>query len=187
MFGKKKNIVNEQDELNAIENLKAGSAEAFQLLYNKYQSNIYRFCLKMLGDTAVAQDAFQETFIKVYENRKNFKGEQFVPWLYTIARNVCYNAIRAKKEHEAFDEIYHGQMKAPEGDIGMKEFIEKAISSLPVSLREALLLREYEECSYQEVADILGIDLSLAKIRVHRARLLLRKMLTPLVRELNES
>ena len=97
------------------------------------------------------------------------------------------NVIRARIEHEVFDEVYHGGMRAPHEDVGMKEFIDKAIASLPVALREAVILREYEERSYQEIAEILDIDLSLAKVRVHRARILLRKMLTPLVREIDES
>ncbi len=75
----------------------------------------------------------------------------------------------------------------PNSDIGMREFIEKSIAQLPVTLREALILREYEERSYQEIADILGIELSLAKVRVHRARLLLRKMLQPIMKEIHET
>lgn len=187
MLDDNKNIANDPELLDALENLRKGSAEAFHLLYNKYHHNIYRFCLKMLGDTAMAKDAFQEVFIKVYENRKSFHGSNFSSWLYTIARNTCINAIRNKKGHESFDEIYHGEMRAPDGDIAMKDFIDNAIESLPVTLRESLILREYEDCSYHEIAEILDIDLSLAKVRVHRARLLLRKLLTPLVKELNES
>lgn len=187
MFKTKSYNTGEDEIRKAAEDLKKGSAEAFHLLYDKYQLSIYRFCLKMLGDSALAKDAFQETFIKVYENRKNFRGANFAAWLYTIARHTCLNTLRSKKEFEIFDEVYHGQIKMPDEDIGMKDFIEKSVASLPVLLREALILREYEECSYQQIAEILDIDLSSAKVRVHRARLLLRKMLTPLVKELNES
>lgn len=187
MFKTSKHIASDDELIQAAEDLKKGSAEAFHILYNKYQQNIYRFCLRMLGDSMLAKDAFQEIFIKVYENRKNFRGNNFAAWLYTIARNTCLNHIRARREHEVFDEIYHGEMRAPQNDIGMRQFIEKSIAQLPISLREALILREYEERSYQEIADILGIDLSLAKVRVHRARLLLRKMLQPIVKEINET
>ena len=187
MFKSRQNKATDDEIQIAVDNLKKGSAEAFHLLYDKYQQNIYRFCLRMLGDSSLAKDAFQETFIKVYENRKSFRGVNFSAWLYTIARHTCLNIIRSKKEHEIFDEIYHGPMKTPESDVGMRDFIERSIASLPVAMKEALILREYEECSYQEIADILGIDLSLAKVRVHRARTLLRKLLTPLVKELNES
>lgn len=187
MFRSSKHIADDAEIAQATENLKKGSAEAFHILYNKYQQNIYRFCLRMLGDSVIAKDAFQETFIKVYENCKSFKGNNFAAWLYTIARNTCLNYIRARKDHEIFDEVYHGQIRYQTSDIGMREFIEKSISQLPITLREALILREYEERSYQEIADILGIDLSLAKVRVHRARLLLRKLLQPIVKEINEA
>lgn len=186
MFKKKRNIADDDDLNRASENLKQGGAEAFHILYNNYQQKVYRFCLRMLGDPDAARDAFQETFIKVFEHRKDFRGSNFAAWLFTIARHTCLNSIRSKKEHEVFDEVYHSSGSGSESDIGMKEFIQQSISQLPVALREALLLREYEECSYQEIAVILGIDLSLAKVRVHRARLLLQKLLQPLVKEINE-
>lgn len=177
----------DSDLLGTVESMKQGSAEAFRLLYDKYKDSVYRFCVRMIDDRILAKDAFQEVFIKVYEARSQFKAGSFSAWIYAITRNICINHLRARKEYETFDEGYHVPMKASDGDIGLKDFIEKAIAQLPISLKEALLLREYEECSYQEIADILDIDLSLAKVRVHRARTLLRKLLTPLVKELNES
>ena len=69
----------------------------------------------------------------------------------------------------------------------MKEAVSDAIALLPVSLREALILREYEEYSYQEIAEILNIYISLAKVRIFRARGILRKILTPIHKEIYES
>lgn len=187
MFGKKSNSVSDGELRDAVKDLKKGSAEAFHILYNRYHSRVYRFCLRMLGDEAPAKDAFQETFIRVYEHRKDFHGKNFAAWLFTIARHTCLNHIRSRREHESFDEVFHGKKNQRQSDVGMKDEIEKAIKLLPESMREALVLREYEECTYQEVADILGIDLSLAKVRVHRARIILRKLLKPIHRELHES
>lgn len=187
MFGKKLNSANERDVQAAIDALKKGSAEAFHLLYTKYYQKVYRFCLRMLGEEAAAKDAFQETFIKVYEHRKSFRGSNFAGWLFTIARHTCLNVIRARKTHDSFDEVFHSNGYSNQRDVALKDYIDKAIAVLPITLREALILREYEECSYKDISDILGIELSLAKVRVHRARLILRKLLTPLVKELNES
>lgn len=167
--------------------LSNGSVEAFHLLYEKYQNKAYRFCLRMLGDEQLAKDAFQETFIKVYEHRRDFKGQNFAAWLFTIARHTCLNMIRSRKEFDTFDEEYHAKQRSVPRDVGMKDYIEKAIAKLPVALREALILREYEDCTYNEIAGILGIELSLAKVRVHRARVILRKLLKPLVKELHET
>ncbi|MBE2189398.1 MAG: RNA polymerase sigma factor [Desulfobulbaceae bacterium] len=186
MLFKKKNIA--EDELqNATKALNHGSAEAFHLLYQNYAPKVYRYCVKMLGDEILAEDAFQETFVRIYEKRDAFNGQNFSAWLFTIARNTCYNYLRQKKEHESYDETFHQPDRTSNQDIGLKDQIDKAMQMLPVPLREAVILREYEECTYQEIADILQIELSLAKIRVYRARIILRKLLQPLVKEINES
>ena len=168
---------------NAIADLKRGSAEAFHILYGKYNQKVYRFCLRLLGDRALAEDAFQETFIKVFEHRNEFRGSNFSSWLFTIARNTCLNYIRGRHDYESLEEAFDSPAVQNETDVGMKEFIGRAIEKLPLALREALLLREYEECTYKEIAEILDIDISLAKVRVHRARLILRQLLKPLVKE----
>lgn len=170
----------------AVENLRKGSAEAFQILYHKYHNRVYRFCLRMLGSEPMAKDAFQETFVKVYEKRESFKGDNFAAWLFTISRHICYNMLRAKKEHTSFDETYHQARIQKTTDFGLKQALEEAINSLPTSLKEAFILREYEELSYQEISDVLEIDLSLAKIRVFRARKQLRLILKPIIKELDE-
>lgn len=187
MFNKKSNreINSELDLL--IGELKKGSAEAFHILYDKYQNRIYRFCLKMLGDENAARDAFQETFVKLYEKSNTFRGENFTSWLYTIARHTCYNVIRARKEFETFDDVAHSKIETKHTDVALKEAIQKAINKLPESYKESFILREYEEFSYQEIAESLEIEVSLAKVRVHRARNLLRKLLQPVVKEINES
>ncbi len=179
---------NTEDEVSkAIQELKKGSAEAFRILYNEYGQKVYRYCLRMLGDPISADDAFQETFIKVYEKRSSFGGLNFASWVYTIARNNCYNQLRQKKEIIEFDEEFHNAHDNTEADLGIKLSIEQAIAKLPPVFREVIILREYEECSYQEIAEILNIDLSLVKIRVFRARIILRKLLNPVVKEINES
>ncbi len=192
MFTKNKNIDPESFEQTegleeTIEDLRRGSAEAFQILYRKYNKKIYRFCLRMLGDKMLAEDAFQDAFIKVYEHRTDFRGENFTSWIYTIARRSCLNIVRTKKQHESFDELAYKTQLEVQRDVALKEILDKAISSLPIPLREAILLREYEECSYKEIADILDIQLSLVKVRVYRAREILRKLLAPIKRELHES
>lgn len=170
----------------AVENLRKGSAEAFQILYHKYHNGVYRFCLRMLGSEAMAKDAFQETFVKIYEKRETFKSDNFAAWLFTIARHTCYNMLRAQREHKSFDESHHEARLQKTSDFGLKQALEEAINNLPTSLKEAFILREYEEMSYQEIADVLEIDLSLAKIRIFRARKQLRILLKPLMKELDE-
>lgn len=160
-----------------------GDVESFQVLYRHYAKSVLRFCIRMLSDHTAAQDALQETFIRVFEHRFECRGENFNAWVYTIARRVCYNAIRSKKSFDEFNEEFHYQQKHQFNDIGVQQIIQKALDQMPFVLKEALVLREYEGYSYQEIAEIIGSDLSLAKVRVHRARLLLRKILAPIMEE----
>jgi len=178
----------ESEELrNEMEELRRGSAEAFKILYGKYNRKVYRFCLRMLDDQMLAEDAFQETFIKVYEHRREFRGKNFAAWLFTIARHTCYNIMRTRKEFDDFDEFVFNPGATKQRDVAMKDFVDKALATLPLPLKEAIILREYEDCSYQDIAEILGIQLSLAKVRVHRAREILRKLLSPIKQEIDES
>ena len=187
MFGKRSDKYNEKQIKKAVSNLKEGSAEAFHILYTKYHNKIYRYCLRMLGDEAQAKDAFQETFIRVYENRDKFQGKNFSAWLFTIARHTCLNVLRAKRPHDTFDETFHAKEENKPVDVGLKKQIEQAVTMLPEDLREAFVLREYNEYSYKEIAEILDIELSLAKVRVYRARVILRKLLKPIRKEIHES
>lgn len=182
---------NDKDMQEALEQFRLGSAEAFHLLYTRYQQRVYRFCVKMMSCDVAGKDAFQETFLRMFEHRSEFRGNNFPAWLFTIARNVCLNMLRKRRAFDSYEDEMHGGRSATnklaESDIIMRNNIDKAVAQLPVELREALILREYEEYSYKEIAQIVGIEISLAKVRVHRARLILRKVLSPLVQERYET
>ena len=175
------------DLSKAVDGFRQGSAEAFQILYKRYQNRVYRFCVRMMSSEVSGKDAFQETFMRMYEHRAEFRGTNFPAWLFTIARNVCLNLLRKQKAFDSFEEDIHGKLlstnRVENSDVLLRNSIDSAIQQLPVKLREALILREYEEYSYKEIAEITGIELSLAKVRVHRARLILRKILSPIVQE----
>jgi len=187
MWFKKQNTIKEEDILDAVSKMKEGSAEAFRILYDAYGQKVYRYCLRLIGDTDVANDCFQETFVKIYENRAHFKGTSFGAWLFKIAHNNCMNHLRSKKHTEEIQDVFFASDNVEADDYGLKKEIRKALQKLPEALREAIILREYEDLSYYEIAEVLGIDISLAKVRVFRARTQLKNLLKPLVKELNES
>ncbi len=182
----KKNITKE--EINEIAKLFSnGDVEAFNFLYKIYSKKVYRFCLRMLESDYVAKDAFQETFIRIYEYRSSFNGQNFECWLYTTARHTCINYIRRRKNTTSIDNIEVSFNPKRHLSIGIKEQIEEKLNQLPIALKEAFILRDMEDLAYDQIADILQIDLSLAKVRVHRARLKLKELLKPLLKEINEA
>lgn len=181
-----KNITKE--EINRLASKFAqGDPEAFKMLYDHYNKKIYRFCYRMLGDTELAKDAFQEIFVKIYEHRSSYNGTNFENWLYTTSRNTCINYIRRRKFHQSIEEIEIGFQPRKHLEIGIKEHIEIVLQKLPFALKEAFVLRDMEDLTYEQIAKVLNIDLSLAKVRVHRARLKLKELLQPLLREINET
>lgn len=182
----KKNIT--QEEINQIANRFAdGDVEAFNILYGLYSKNIYRFCQRMLVNVDVAKDAFQETFVRIYECRSSYNGNSFQSWLFTTARNTCINYIRKRKSTTSIENIDVSFQPKRYLDIGIKEHIENKLEQLPIALKEAFILRDMEDLSYDQIAEILQIDMSLVKVRVHRARLKLKELLKPLLKEINEA
>jgi len=189
MFGIKSKKVNESRLETAPNRFSQGDKVAFKMLYDNYSLKVYRYCLKMLGNEKNAEDAFQETFARVFENQHKFDGKNFAGWIFTIARNNCMNYYRNHRDAFSYDEFEHISpfTNANDTDILLKEHIDLAISKLPLSYREAIVLREYEDCSYIEIAQILNVDISLAKIRVFRGRIMLKELLEPIMKELNEA
>jgi len=172
------NSITDEQLIAVVLAFRDGDRGAFRTLYDMFHTAVYRFCRHMIGDEAMAKDAFQETFIRMYEHRQELRGTNVRSWLFTISRRVCLNHLRTKRaQHVPFDESFHAYGDHVQSDVLLKEQIERALDHLPVALREALILREYEGHSYLEIAAIVGIDLSLAKVRVYRARLMMRKLL----------
>lgn len=181
---------NEHHELSAaalgelVHAFRSGDRLAFTYWYNQYERSVYRFCRHMLADDTLARDAFQESFIRFFEHRRELNTDNVKSWLFTIVRRTCLNMLRSQhRTLEEFNERYHSVNIEPTGDVFLREHIDRALQQLPLALRESIVLRDVEGYSYQEIATIVGIDLSLAKVRVYRARLHMRKLLMPIVME----
>jgi RNA polymerase sigma-70 factor (ECF subfamily) len=182
----------QRSDVELLTSFKDGEERAFAELYNRYKSEIYTFCLRMLGgNTGEAGDAFQETFIKVYEKVATFTyGENVRGWLYMIARNVALNYYRTKRPEETIE--FHQELTSTERQLSpefygeqrsLRDTLEEVISRLPHEFREPFILREFDGLGYPEIAEITGASLSLVKIRIHRAKQRLRKMLAPIMAE----
>lgn len=177
-------------EKQLIDRMKSGDEDAFTEFFNQYQNTIYNFGVRFCGNPEDASDILQETLINTFKYIRNFKGNaKLTTWLYRIASNACLQKRRKESGQESsLDELLETFHEAgsdnryhPHDKLAQKEasgIIESAILKLPVNYRIPFLLREVERLSHQEIAEILETSLSNAKVRVHRARLMLREMVT---------
>jgi RNA polymerase sigma-70 factor (ECF subfamily) len=180
----------------------AGEEPAFEELVSRYQARVYRLACRLTADEGDAKDVLQETFLAAYRGLPAFRGEaRFSSWLYRIATNAAlmHRRARARRPTESlevflprFDADGAHATEPPElraasrADelLDRRLLAEKAragLDRLPDIYREAFVLRDLEEMTTQEVAELLGIDPAAVRQRVHRARLMLRGYLSALV------
>lgn len=164
-----------------MERFKEGEEAAFVELYSRYQKRVYAYCIRMVNSHELAQDLFQEVFIRVSRKRGRFKGGSFSAWLFAIARNLCLNAIRDIPRRIPIDDIAD-TLKAQEDDTEYDESLEilrQAIEQLPPAMREPLILRVYDGFSYQEISELTDTKLATVKVRIFRAKQRLYNILAP--------
>lgn len=168
----------EQTDEDLMGRFQEGNENAFVELYDRYNRRLYGYCVKMLQDKVLAEDLFQEIFIRVSRKRHHFRGGNFSGWLFAIARNQCLNALRDTVNHTSLEDVSGGLM-APDKELydETSEILRDAIEALPEEMREALVLRVYSGFSYQEISEITGAKLATVKVRIHRAKLKLHDML----------
>jgi len=166
-----------------------GHKQAFVELYGRYRARIYAYAFRMLGDRDLANDAFQETFVRIYNMSRdpNRSVSNVASYFFTAVRNVCLNAIRNARP-TAQVEDYHAVIFQPSHEnLELAELVKRSLELLPEHLREAFVLREYDGLSYQEISDVTGQGLSAVKVHIFRAKERLRKILAPYLEEARSS
>jgi RNA polymerase sigma-70 factor (ECF subfamily) len=185
------------EDLRLIMRFKGGDLYAFEKLVVKYQDRIYNLCRYTLGNARDADDAVQDIFIKAYRNLKDFKPEKpFYTWLYRIGVNTCLDFRRKSFSASSFLQSLSREMAAtadqslfdttPEKLYELKETrkaIEFALAKLPEKLRAVIILREIEQLTYEEIAEIMNSSIGTVKSRISRAREMLRETLKENLKE----
>lgn len=180
----------------------AGDEPAFEAIVTRYQARVFRLAWRLTGNEGDAADALQEAFLQVYRGLPSFRGDsRFATWLYRIATNAALmqRRARARRPTEPLDGFLpcfdaNGMHAATPDElqaaahvdeiIDRRRLAEKAhaaIERLPEPYRDAFVLRDLEEMTTAEVADILGLEPASVRQRVHRARMMLRGYLGALV------
>jgi RNA polymerase sigma-70 factor, ECF subfamily len=168
------------DERDVLAACRRGEREAFDLLVERYQRDVYRLCYRYLGNHEDANDMAQEAFFKAYRGIHGFRGDSaFATWLYRIAVNSCLNFRAARKPAEELPEgLPDPRERAPERllEEEQQRQIRAAVSRLPEKQRATLILKIYHELSHEEVAKILGSTVGTVKANLFHALVNLRKL-----------
>lgn len=161
----------------------------FTLVYNQNKKQLFNYIRKMLDEKYMAEDITQNVFLKLYENLKNInKAQSVVSWLYTTARNEVYGYLRRKKikSEDYIDENIqyssNDNLNIELENIEIRSIIENEIVNMEEETKEIFILRHYSELSYGEIGNILGLNESLVKGRLFRARQKLIDKVSKLVR-----
>lgn len=178
------------DETQLIEALQRRDQAALSTVFEQYANKIYRLAAGILQDDQQADGVVQDTFLKLIEHVDSFEGRSSIgTWLYRVAYNQANGRLRKSKPQVNMDELLDEDLipaclvdweALPEQVMGSSEalaLMQQAIQDLSPSLRAVFQLRDVDELSTQETADILGIKPSAVKVRLHRARLALRERL----------
>jgi len=159
-------------------------AQAFEMLMESFQHKIFRLAYSMIGERSRAEDAAQETLLRVWKALPRFRAESALStWIYSITRNCCLTAIERSRTKRSVSLEDPGVRVAAEAPPHVSHAplpdIERMVADLPDECRSAVMLFYMEEKSYEETARALGVPLGTLKTRLHRARkLLAEKMIT---------
>lgn len=172
-------------DILAMQRLAAGDDEALKEIMLRWGDKVAAFLLRMTGEPDASGDLAEETFVKLFQNCGSYSATStFASYLFTIASNLARNHERWKRRHPTADleEDVHVVAAKSHPDMQLEgrevqEKIDAALSALPSSMREAMLLLTYENMSYAEIAVATGCNVKTVEMRVYRARQILKDRL----------
>lgn len=161
---------------------------ALMELYRRYGQRIYTYSRKILGDSHTAEDVTQEVFTQLYKAGAAGDAVLNLPsYIYRIARNQCITyRKRISSRFVGLDDFEMESHDVAYENKELQNLITTSLELLPEDYREALVLHEYNGCSYEEIAEILNISLDLVKVRIFRAKKKLRELLSPYIEDIQE-
>ena len=159
-----------------MENVRDGRVEKLAVLFERYQTMLYNFFLRLTGNRAASEDLVQEVFMRVLKYRAGYMGDsRFNVWLFQIARNAHVDYLRKRKDTLSLDGQYvetPSREPLPEAayEAGREaDLVRRALDRLPVQKRELLVLFRFQNLKLREIAELLGCQVGTVKAQVHRA------------------
>ena len=186
--------IQEKTDSDLIRKYLSGDERSFRTLVQRYQTQIFTFILRMIGDRAAAQDVFQEVFVRASQNLAAYQeSDRFGGWIFTIARNLCHDHLRRRQlelnlfsrnswddsDAVALDVI---PSDAPLADAVLEQqelavLLSDAIAALPIPQREVLLLRQHSQLTFKEIAGTLDRPLNTVLSQMRHALCAIRNYL----------
>jgi RNA polymerase sigma-70 factor (ECF subfamily) len=179
-----------------VRRAREGDYDAFEVLFERYRTLVYRFAYQMTGVRDDAEDIVQEAFVRAYQNLHRYRDEaKFTTWVLRIVTNLCTDRARSSHRRTALEQqeaagaldwMTLGAAEDPVANLEedrRKSALRRALNALPVHHRMMIVLRDIEERDYPEIASTLGCSIGGAKLRVLRARRALRDRIGPLLGE----
>ncbi len=177
----------EKKEIEIVRSVLAGDRDSYALLVDTYKAPIFTLACRMTGSYEDASDLAQETFVKAFENLGRFdQKKKFFVWLYTIGLNLIRNHLKREKKRQSSDFVVdtdlqsRGNPSNPEHSLMNDQRIRhlnRCLHMLSDTLKEAVVMRFYQELSFEEIAEITGLSLSAAKMRAYRGLEKLRELM----------
>ena len=181
-------------DIEIVEKVLKGDIDAFSEIIEKYEKMVYNLSYRIFNNTSDAEDMTQEAFMKIYKNLNKCQGKQSIKtWVYTITYNTCIDEVRKKKgknnisldmdiegEENSFSLNMPSDEPTPESALIEKEGlleIEQAINSLNEVNKSLIFLRDIKGFSYNEISEIMGLNIGTVKSRLNRARNMLKNMI----------
>ena len=178
--------MSEQPDQELIDRYLAGDTDAFATLVRRHEGQVYRLCLRILGNPDDAADAAQDALVAVARKLGSFRGDaRFSTWLHRVAMNACYDHLRAAKRRpmvrRLVDDASTPDLGPPVADhadeVAGTRDVAAALALVPEDFRVALVLADVQDLPYDEIARILEVPVGTVKSRVHRGRLALARAL----------
>lgn len=166
-----------------------GDRKAFETLVKRYERQIFSLAYRLSNNHDDASDLTQEVFLHLFRVLHKFDAhKKFFPWMYRIATNVCYNALKKKPKNSYplenvidFTPLVASSSTQPENHFEVREvqeMVQNAIAELPENFRVPMILKYLEDLSYKQISDAMGLPVSTIETRLYRGRVMLQKRLS---------
>jgi RNA polymerase sigma-70 factor, ECF subfamily len=176
-------------DLDLMRRVQEGEMVSYNTLVNRYKDRLFNVLYRMLSSEDEANDLLQETFLRVWQHKMSYDFRfAFSTWIYTIALNLARNELRRRKKIKFLDIFDFADKLAAKEEkkdtsANLKTLLDAEMKRLPEKYKTAFLLRDVDNLSYEEIAQVLGVPLGTVKSRVNRARAILRTRLKPRLEE----